>query len=232
MYHPIAIAMSKQWIPGLCQDIEQEINSAVWLIKNPEQLCQAELDKRHIKRIFFPHWSYIVKPSIFQNYECVMFHMTDLPFGRGGSPLQNLIQSGFQDTMISAFLCEKELDSGPIIIKYNLSLHGTAEEIYIRSTKIIKKMMVDITLAPSLQATPQSGEATFFQRRKPEQSKINNITDLNSIYDHIRMLDAENYPKAYIDIGEFRIEFTRASLKKQHILADVKITKKICKATL
>ncbi len=24
-------------------------------------------------------------------FECVCFHMTDVPYGRGGSPLQNLI---------------------------------------------------------------------------------------------------------------------------------------------
>ena len=29
--------------------------------------------------------------EIHENYKCIIFHMTDLPFGRGGSPLQNLI---------------------------------------------------------------------------------------------------------------------------------------------
>jgi len=38
--------------------------------------------------------------------------MTDLSYGRGGSPLQNLIVRGYKDTMISALWIEKELDSG------------------------------------------------------------------------------------------------------------------------
>ena len=43
------------------------------------------------KYIFFPHWSKKVDTKIVNNYECVCFHETDLPYGRGGSPIQNLI---------------------------------------------------------------------------------------------------------------------------------------------
>ena len=56
--------------------------------------------------------------------------MTDLPFGRGGSPLQNLITRGISKTKISALRCNEEIDAGPIYLKRPLSLHGSAEEIY------------------------------------------------------------------------------------------------------
>ena len=42
--------------------------------------------------------------------------MTDLPFGRGGSPLQNLIVRGYKETMLSAIKCVGEVDAGPIYI--------------------------------------------------------------------------------------------------------------------
>jgi len=35
--------------------------------------------------VFFPHWSWKVPAEIFNIAECALFHMTDLPFGRGGS---------------------------------------------------------------------------------------------------------------------------------------------------
>ena len=50
------------------------------------------LREKKIKKIFIPHWSFIIPKEIYQNFECILFHMTDLPFGRGGSPLQNLIK--------------------------------------------------------------------------------------------------------------------------------------------
>jgi methionyl-tRNA formyltransferase len=40
------------------------------------------------------------------------------------------------------------------------------------------------------------------------------------------MLDAEGYPKAFIDVKGFRYEFRRASLKDGRIVADVVITPK------
>ena len=43
--------------------------------------------------------------------------MTDLPFGRGGSPLQNLIVRGFEETMTSAIKVTKGIDTGDIYLK-------------------------------------------------------------------------------------------------------------------
>src|SRR5699024_5051687 len=52
--------------------------------------------------LFFPHWSFRVPAEVTSRFECVCFHMTDLPYGRGGSPLQNLISSGHDETMLTA----------------------------------------------------------------------------------------------------------------------------------
>ena len=48
--------------------------------------------------------------------------MTDVPFGRGGSPLQNLISRGIYETKISAFRCVAEMDAGPVYPKRPFSL--------------------------------------------------------------------------------------------------------------
>ena len=53
--------------------------------------CTYDFPPRYI---FFLHWNWIVPETIFTKFECVCFHMTDLPYGRGGSPLQNLILEG------------------------------------------------------------------------------------------------------------------------------------------
>jgi methionyl-tRNA formyltransferase len=71
---------------------------------------------------------------------------------------------------------------------------------------------------------PQEGEAVTFARRKPEQSRIENIDGMTKLYDHIRMLDADGYPKAFVESDGFRFEFSRASLKHGRIIADVEIT--------
>ncbi|MDD2620321.1 MAG: hypothetical protein PHC92_06605 [Syntrophomonadaceae bacterium] len=86
--------------------------------------------------------------------------MTDLPFGKGGSPLQNLIARGIHETQISAFRCEKELDAGPIYCKRPLSLYGTAEEIYARTAVIVEDMIKWI-IKNCPDPIPQQGEGSF-----------------------------------------------------------------------
>lgn len=173
--------------------------------------------------IFFPFWSWIIPPEIYEKYECIAFHMTDLPFGRGGSPLQNLIADGYTETMITAFRVTGKIDAGAIYMKRPLSLLGSAEEIYLRASDIIVEMIKDII---KNEPTPreQQGEATYYKRRTPEQSLIPHTGDLNEMYDYIRMLDVDGYPHAFFHRDKMRYEFTRASLRDGYIQADVRIT--------
>ncbi|WP_428236151.1 formyltransferase family protein [Gracilimonas sp.] len=176
--------------------------------------------------IFIPHWSYMIPQEIFTNFRCVVFHMTDLPYGRGGSPLQNLIVKGHEETKISAISVTDEIDAGKVYLKRSLNLNGTAEEIFIRSSKIIKDMIHTI-----INETPvpqkQKGEIVKFNRRKPADGDISHLESIQDIYDFIRMLDCEGYPKAFLETDEFKFEFTRASLKAdKSIKADVRISKK------
>ena len=47
--------------------------------------------------------------------------------------------------------------------------------------------------------------------------------ELNTIYDYIRMLDAEGYPRAYIDFGGYRLTFEEAELDKSGRLLEAKV---------
>lgn len=195
-------------------------------IHDKNTFTKSYIDSLNPVKIFIPHWSYIIPSEIFTLYECIVFHMTDLPYGRGGSPLQNLIERGHTSTKISALRVEKELDAGSIYLKKEMSLYGSAEEIYIRANDVIMEMIAEI-LTADLRPFPQIGDKVVFKRRKPEQSNVEEIQELNQLYDMIRMLDAENYPHAFLENEYFRFEFTRASLKAdESILADVKIIKK------
>jgi methionyl-tRNA formyltransferase len=196
-----------------------------YLIEGKDQLNAEALARINPRMIFFPHWSHIIPKDIYKNYECVIFHMTDVPYGRGGSPLQNLISRGIYETKISAIRCEAGLDSGPVYLKKPLSLYGSAEEIFIRASKIIEEMIAEIIDHP-MEPKQQEGEAVYFKRRKPEEGNLIYLDDLEKVHDYIRMLDAEGYPRAFIETEHLRFEFERASLKRDCIRADVIITKK------
>ena len=223
----ILIVSEKSWNKELVSYLQSTMPQyAFYLISQKEDFTVERIGSISPVKIFIPHWSYIIPSAIFERYECIVFHMTDLPYGCGGSPLQNLIVRGLTATKLSALRVEVGLDTGPVYLKMDLSLSGTAEEIFVRVNKLVGKMIVEI-IQNNLQPVPQEGDPVVFKRRKPEQSDMSGLEKLEEIFDYIRMLDADGYPHAYIEKGEFRYEFTRASIKADgSIVADVKITKK------
>lgn len=193
-------------------------------IRAPAELTLPTLEEIAPTHVFFPHWSWKIPEGIFRRHECVVFHMTDLPFGRGGSPLQNLIVRGIERTQLSALRCVAELDAGPIYLKRELSTLGTAEEVFLRAASLMEGMIVEIA-SGSVQAAPQTGEVVLFTRRSPSDSDLMRADSLSEAFDLIRMLDAEGYPNAFAQIGDWRFEFTRASLRPDAVIADVRITR-------
>jgi methionyl-tRNA formyltransferase len=190
-------------------------------VESPEQLLEC-VRRVQPKYVFFLHWNWIVPAEIWAEYECVCFHMTDVPYGRGGSPLQNLILAGHSQTKLTALRMVGEVDAGPIYLKQPLSLAGTAQEIYLRAGELSFEMIRKIVDAePVPQA--QRGEPTFFKRRKPDQSHLPTNSDPKAIYDFIRMLDADGYPHAYIEYGNMRFEFSSAKLSADGVSASVNI---------
>lgn len=221
------VASNKKWCGmPLVQNLSERTGQEFILVDQVSSLTAAYLETVKPRYIFFPHWSFLIPPDVFTRFECVIFHMTDVPFGRGGSPLQNLIARGISETKISALKCQAAVDAGPVYLKRPLSLNGAAEEIFLRATKVIEEMIIEIL---NNEPTPveQKGEVVYFERRKPEEGDISELTTLEQIFDYIRMLDAEGYPRAFLETKHFRLEFQRPALKYGKVVSDVVITKKM-----
>ena len=111
-------------------------------------------------------------------------------------------------------------------LKKDLSLEGTAKDIFLRSVPIIEEMINRI-IEDNLQPTPQNGDPVVFKRRKSAESNIANLSTISEIYDYIRMLDCEGYPPACIETKHFTIEFQNAEVvNEKQINANVRIIKK------
>ena len=80
------ILSEKKWHKDLYKNLLEKSKYNKWvLIDSKEKFQIKNLKKIKPNKIFIPHWSYIIPKSIFENYECIVFHMTDLPFGREDS---------------------------------------------------------------------------------------------------------------------------------------------------
>lgn len=222
------ILSEKKWNNNLVNKLKKKSDNIEWIkidVKN--DFNYDSLLKIKPNKIFIPHWSYIIPEKIYNNFECIVFHMTDLPYGRGGSPLQNLIIRGHKHTKISAIKVVKELDAGPIYLKKDLLLKGSAQEIFDLANEVVKDMIIEIVKTKPV-PIKQEGKPTLFKRRKPSMSNMNDLESLDEVYDFIRMLDADGYPHAFLETEKLKFEFTDANFKnKNEIIATVKIKMKI-----
>ena len=222
---PLLLLTSKPWNTSLSSKLTSSLGCSVKCISSKEQLSFDIVKDIDPAWIFVPHWNHIIPECIWSKWNTVIFHMTDLPFGRGGSPLQNLIKSGITSTKICAIRCDQGLDTGDIYLKEPFSLYGSAEEVFLRANTVIQQM-IEYIVVHDPQPVPQEGEPFVFNRRTPSQSNLLSCPsgDTQAWYDHIRMLDAPGYPHGFLQVNGMKLEFTRVSRRSDGLYADVRIS--------
>jgi methionyl-tRNA formyltransferase len=85
-------------------------------------------------------------------------------------------------------------------------LNGSAEYILKRMAPKIIDLIKMIVLEEPI-PKEQTGQVTYFQKRTLDQSEILDSMNIEQLYDHIRMLDAEGYLKDYLELKNLRVEF-------------------------
>jgi len=220
-----AVAAVKPWNLAEFERRRAALPGAWTLITAPGELTAERLAALSPRYVFFPHWSWRVPDEILGGWECVCFHMTDVPYGRGGSPLQNLILRGHRDTVLTALRMTAELDAGPVYARRPLPLSGRAQDIYERAAALAFDMMAEIA-RDRPEPAPQRGEPVVFRRRTPEMSELPREGSAEAVHDFVRMLDADTYPRAFLDWGGFRLEFSDARLAGGAVEARVRIAPK------
>ncbi|WP_076585784.1 hypothetical protein [Vibrio ostreicida] len=217
----LLVCNSRQWF-RLKKEISQ--NNTVKFISHDEELTFDLVEKFKPDYIFFPHWNWFVGEHIHGNSECVVFHTAPLPYGRGGSPIQNLIMKGFQSSPVCAIKMTSKLDAGSIYSSYDVSLEGDINSIFLRINYAINEL-IDKIVSENPEPVPQVGDPYIFKRLTESDNEIPEGLDLDKIYDRIRMVDNPDYPNAYIMYGDAKLEFYDASLENDSLEVTCKITK-------
>jgi methionyl-tRNA formyltransferase len=219
------IAYSKNWFKNHPKSDEFK-NLDLIEITNKDDLNLENLRKIGPKYIFFPHWNWKVGPEIFEAFECVVFHTAPLPYGRGGSPIQNLIIRGINRSPVCALKMTGVLDGGPIYDSQEISLDGNIDEIYSEIAKCVEELILKICKFNPL-PSPQKGTPTTFNRLSYADNQIKKDYSINEIYDRIRMVDGEEYKKAHLLFGEYKIEFFDARLEHNELFATIRMFKDV-----
>lgn len=144
----------------------------------------------------------------------IIIHESDLPLGKGWSPLSYQIEEGKDDIVFTAFNASSDIDAGDIIMKKTLHLDGTEllDELKRKQAELTKRIVVEIVLSyPNWELKPQSGPSSYYPKRSNDSNKLNPSHRLDEIFSKLRVADNDNFP------AWFEIKGKRYSLKIEEL---------------
>lgn len=140
----------------------------------------------------------ITTPEILaRNRRNLVVHASDLPKGRGFSPLTWMILEGAQKIPVCLIECSEPVDSGDIIYKDWITFEG--HELIGEMQTALGAITVDLCMRFMSEprppkGRPQVGEPTFFSRRRPKDSELDPEKTIAAQFNHLRTVDNEAYP--------------------------------------
>jgi len=148
----------------------------------------------------------IVPPRLRALYRAALvIHASDLPRGRGWSPLVWQILEGRNDIPVTLLEAADPVDSGAIWHQVWLRFQGheLADEIH---TALFagELALMDFAVAnlEGVQPRSQTGEATHYRRRLPEDSCLDPVRSLAEQFNLLRVADPDSYPAFFDHLGQ------------------------------
>lgn len=191
--NPSVAALIAQW--------STQAHSVNW-VHDSDHLPPAEV-------CFFLSYGRIVSAEIRQRSACnLVVHESELPKGRGWSPLTWQILEGRNDIAVTLFEAADAVDSGQIYAQTWLKFDGGELIDELRAaqaaaTQHLCRQFVAGYPQSARHKTPQTGEATYYRRRVPADSQLDPERPLSEQLNLLRVADDERYP-AWMDIAGHR----------------------------
>ena len=184
------------WICELLADWSMEGHWINWVNKSSD-VSQGDF-------CFILSCSELVKADVLaKNKHNLVVHESDLPKGRGWSPLSWQILEGAESIPVTLFEAEGEVDSGVIYLQERIKLNGgeLVDELRQKQASVTAELCDKfIKLYPDILSTAreQVGSSSFYPKRGPEDSMLDPNLTLVEQFNLLRIVDNEKYP-AYFD---------------------------------
>lgn len=203
------VAEEKQdpWIISVCSDQDSWINAMIpdlllrWLSLGHQVNWAHDAALLPTGDIcFYLGYGRIVGPELLARHRnSLVVHESDLPRGRGWSPMSWQILGGKSKIPVTLFEAALAVDSGPIYKQVEIAFSGTEliEDLRAALAQATLQLCRDFVKEyPEVAGTgiPQAGEATVYPRRKPEHSELDVDRSIRKQFNLLRIVDYERYP--------------------------------------
>jgi methionyl-tRNA formyltransferase len=145
-------------------------------------------------------------PILERNTHNLVVHESDLPKGRGWSPLTWQIIEGHSTIPVCLLEAHEAVDSGPVYLKDVLSFSGSEliDEMRRRQAAVTFSLCDEfLHRFPEVvsQKQDQGGRPTFYPRRGPKDSELDPSLSISEQFEKIRCVDNERYPAFFYHGG-------------------------------
>lgn len=197
----------------LIQILVDNVNS--WIIPYAKELRKQLEDNGH--EAFLKHRHDEVKKGdvlcllscerVFKNLHLNLYnlvvHESDLPKGKGWSPVTWQVLEGRDKIPVTVFEASEAVDAGNIYAKEFIYLEGheLLDEIKHQQGLKTKKLILDfVNRYPDVKGFLQKGKSTYYPKRSPKDSELNIAKSIKEQFDLLRVCDNERYP-AYFNLN-------------------------------
>lgn len=153
---------------------------------------------RNFDVVFILGYTKILSDSFLkQNRLNLVVHESDLPAGKGFSPVQWQVLEGKNVIPICLIEAVSKVDSGDIIDRSNFELTGFElwDEIRQKQAEATLLLIKNFLLSfPSYKRMKQEGQESFFVKRRDVDDKLNIDQTIREQFNHIRIADNDKYP--------------------------------------
>lgn len=155
---------------------------------------------------FFLSCMRITPPEILErNQWNLVVHASALPKGRGFSPIVWQVLEGASVIPVTMITMSAEVDAGNIVMQEEIQLEGHElnDEMRDMLGRCILAMCLEFVQQSSApQTLAQQGESSWYDRRYPEDSRLDPKQSILSQFNLLRVVDNENYPAFFDHLGQ------------------------------
>ena len=192
-------------------------NSDSWIIPYVKKLKQIIIKEFNYKTIIINDHHDVRKGDVLCLLSCekifkkldlnsynLVVHESNLPEGKGWSPLTWQVLEGKREIPITLFEAADIIDSGKIYLQDTIKLSGNElfDELKdLQGQKTINLITNFLKNMQIIRAREQIGKPTFYNRRGPEDSRLDINKTISQQFNLLRVCDNKQYPAFFIKNG-------------------------------
>jgi methionyl-tRNA formyltransferase len=143
----------------------------------------------------------------------LVVHESNLPQGKGWSPLTWQVLEGRSTIAVSLFEAMDKVDSGEVYLQESIILDGSEliDELREKQGKATMKLILQfVAQYPKIRGRAQNGESSYYPRRTAEDSRLDVDMTIRDQFNLLRVVDNERYPAFFENKGiKYKIEITK-----------------------